>query len=170
MAMRNTHSTRRNMHCVLATLIVGAITVAASFTATPSTAADSKDPLANYRANVLACLNTVTKATCYIWFGDVWNKGDNKYLVMWDRGVQTEMPTVGGNYRLEGREGDLSFKNGQICLKPQANASKQYRTEAAGELYAGAGCYEFVAHQVGDKWTQKDSAGRELTFWLLQGR
>ncbi|MGC3979970.1 MAG: hypothetical protein QM808_01780 [Steroidobacteraceae bacterium] len=135
----------------------------------PARAADT-NPLADYQHNVLACLNTVTKATCYIWIGNVWKEGDNGYMVMWDRGVQTELPTVGGNFRVEGREGSYTYKDGKICLTPKANPQKKYKAEAQGEIYSGAGCYELPVHKVGDQWTQKDAQGREVKFWLLQGR
>ena len=36
----------------------------------PTRAADA-DPIAQYRHNVLACLNVTTRATCIIWFGNV---------------------------------------------------------------------------------------------------
>lgn len=135
----------------------------------PLSAADT-DPLAGYHHNVLACLNNVTKATCYIWIGNVWKEGDNGYLVTWDRGAQTELPTVGGNYRVEGRDGTYAMKDGKICLTPKSNPKKTYKAEDQGEIYSGSGCFEFPVHQVGDKWTQKDAKGREVTFWLLQGR
>jgi hypothetical protein len=128
------------------------------------------DPLESYHSNSLACLDNVTKATCYIWIGSVWRDGDRSYLVMWDRGPQTEMPTVGGNFRIEGREGTYRLKAGQLCLTPLRNDHKRYAMAEQGELYAGSGCYEIAAHNVGEKWTQTDARGRTVTFWLLKGR
>jgi len=153
-------------------LVCVAVTAAALFGVGMNGAvrAADNDPLASYHSNSLVCLDTITKASCYIWIGSVWKDGDHDYVVMWDRGAQREPPTVGGNFRLEGREGTYQLKGSRICLTPQHNRQKTYKAEQQGELYAGAGCYEIAAHAVGDKWTQVDSMGREVTFWLLKGR
>lgn len=149
-------------------VLLGWLLIAAGGCGALAQAAD--DPLSNYHGNSLVCLDSVTKATCYIWFGSVWKDGDQSYMVMWDRGVQTELPTVGGNFRIEGRDGTYKLKGGQLCLSPKSNPKKSYAMEKQGELYAGSGCYEVAPHAVGDKWTQKDAQGREVTFWLLKGR
>lgn len=160
--MMNTHRPLR-LRLALATLTL------ALASGMPTRAADA-DPIAQYRHNVLACLNVTTRATCIIWFGNVWKEGDNGYVVMWDRGPQAELPTVGGNFRMEGRDGKLSFRKGQVCLKPNPARGAKFFTDKDGELYAGAGCYELAAHAPGEQWTQRDAKGREVKFWLLPGR
>jgi hypothetical protein len=57
----------------------------------------------------------------------------------------------------------------QLCLQPD-QSSGSYDSERAGELFAGAGCYPFALHQLGARWTETDSQGRQNTLWLVAGR
>ncbi|MGC3980482.1 MAG: hypothetical protein QM808_04400 [Steroidobacteraceae bacterium] len=134
--------------------------------AASSAAADS--PLTAYYGNTLLCQNQSSKAICHIWLNQ-----DGSYFLMYDRGVQADVPTgAKGNYRIEGRRGTYELKGAagayQVCLQPNAVDGKQFAIETAGEIYAGKSCYVLPEKQVGDSWMQS-SGSQQYKMWLVKG-
>jgi hypothetical protein len=133
-------------------------------------AAGAAEPvLAAYFGNSLLCKDETTGAVCHLWLD-----ADGSYFLMYDRGVQQQLPTVGGNFRLEGRRGHYSLQGRgaatRLCLRPEPSSQKHYAIEAGHELFAGASCYGLAAGKhVGDTWEQVD-AGRTYKLWLVRGR
>lgn len=135
-------------------------------------AADKKvavtDPVANYYDNTLTCQNQVTKAVCRVWLNR-----DGRYYVFYNLGAQPKMPDINGPFQINGRTGTYTIRNddGQtrLCLWVEAPRIK-INAEQQREMYSEATCYPFTPHKVGDKWSEKDLLGRDLTLWLTEGR
>lgn len=140
------------------------------FTANICTVGAADDPLAAYYGNTLLCQNQSTRAVCHVWLNP-----DKSYFLMYDRGVQKEVPTTGknGNYRIEGRRGtyELKGKPGayEVCLKPNAVPDKKFAIEVAGEIYAGKACYVLPEHKVGESWMQTVAGDKQYKMWLVKG-
>lgn len=126
------------------------------------------DPLANYYENTLACQNQQSKAVCRLWLNR-----DGRYYVFYDLGPQAKMADIDGPFRIEGREGTFTLRRDggkyQLCLWVAAPRIL-LGAEREQELFSEARCYPFTPHQVGDRWSQSDPAGRDNTLWLLKGR
>lgn len=132
-------------------------------------AAGADDPLANYYDNTLIWQNPATHA-----IGRLWLERDGHYFAFYNVGAQSQPATPDGPFQVQGREGTYTLRTAgsgwRLCLWP---AAPRIRIGAEGqrELYAGADCYLFSPHAVGDSWTESaDSAGRDYRFWLARGR
>jgi len=136
--------------------------------AAPAARAADDSALAPYFNNSVICRDDTTHAVCHLWLNP-----DHTYFLMYDRGVQPVPATPGGIFRVEGRDGSYRLEQTaggtQLCLAPNHVPGKVFQIEKAREIYGGAGCYPFAPHQVGDKWTVQDAAGRTVTEWLVSG-
>lgn len=128
------------------------------------------DPLSAYYGNTLLCQNQSTKAICHVWLNQ-----DKSYFLMYDRGVQKEVPVTGNNanYRIEGRRGtyELKGKPGayEVCLKPDNVPNKKFAIETAGEIYAGKACYVLPERKLGESWLQTAAGDKQYKMWLVKG-
>lgn len=144
------------------------VTVVSAFGATSSMAAD--DSISAYYGNTLLCQNQTSKAICHVWFNQ-----DGTYFLMYDRGVQPDVPVTGNNanYRIEGRKGTYTVqgKSGayEVCLKPDVVPGKKFAIEAASEIYAGKSCYVLPEHKVGESWMQTAGGNQQYKMWLVKG-
>lgn len=156
--------TMTKLFALMLSLAAGAVAVAAD-KKTPAPA----DPLANYYDNTLSCRNEVTKAICRVWLNR-----DGKYFVFYNLGAQPKAPDINGPFQINGRAGTYTVRTGasgqvKLCLWVEAPRIK-ILAEQKQEMYSQATCYPFTPHKVGDKWTEQDLQGRELTMWLTEGR
>lgn len=123
---------------------------------------------AAYLDNSVVCHDPVTGATCQLMLD-----AGGRYIVAINRGMQPLMPSIDGPWQIEGRTGHYMLRQfgtaTQLCLQPDPG-SGSYDSERAGELFAGAGCYPFTLHTLGDRWSETDSRGRQNTMWLVAGR
>lgn len=130
--------------------------------------AAEESPLTQYYGNTLLCQNQTSKAVCHLWLNE-----DGSYFLLYDRGVQPDVPVAGGNFRVEGRRGKykLQGKAGayQVCLTPDAVKAKTFKIEEAKEIYGGKACYALPEHKVGEKWTQAGDGGQQYKMWLVKG-
>ncbi|WP_068089771.1 hypothetical protein [Novosphingobium rosa] len=121
-----------------------------------------------YLTNSVVCHDPATGATCQLML-----EADGRYIVVINRGQQPQMPSIDGPWQIEGRTGHYKLRRPggatQLCLQPD-NGSGSYDSERAGELFAGAGCYPFTLHALGERWNETDSQGRVNTLWLVAGR
>lgn len=126
------------------------------------------EPLAQYFGNSVLCRDESTGAVCHFWLN-----ADRTYFLMYDRGAQKQAPTVGGDFRLEGRQGRYTVQQdgtgAKVCLQPESVPDKQFAIEADKELFAGAACYVLATDKhAGDSWEQTDQ-GRTYKLWLVRG-
>jgi hypothetical protein len=156
-------------HCVsgFVTALFAVLSVSCVHAAQPVQAV-SVDPLANYYANTLTCRNEVTQAICRVWLNR-----DGQYFVFYNLGKQPKAPDINGPFQINGRTGTWTVRPDgagvKLCLWVAAPRTK-ILAEQQKEMYSEATCYPFTAHKVGDKWTDKDLQGREVTMWLTEGR
>ncbi|MFT3807383.1 hypothetical protein [Arenimonas sp.] len=126
------------------------------------------DPLASYYGNTLLCQNQSSKAICHLWLNP-----DRTFFVMYDRGVQPDVPVAGGNFRIEGRRGtyQLQGKPGayEVCLKPDSVPGKKFAIEMTGEIYGGKACYALPERQLGSSWMHSTADGKQYKMWLVKG-
>jgi len=136
--------------------------------AAPGARAADAEALTPYFNNSVICRDDVTHAVCHLWLNP-----DHTFFLMYDRGVQPVPATPGGDFRVEGRDGNYRLEqtasSTELCLSPNKVPGKVFQIEKAGELYGGPGCYPFAPHQVGDKWVVQDARGRTVTEWLVSG-
>ncbi len=146
--------------------LLGAAAVACML-AVPASAADA-DPLAAYYDNTLVCQNQVTKAKCRLWLNRT-----GKFYVFYDLGSQPKKPDINGPFQINGREGTYTLrKDGakyKLCLWPAAPRI-YINAEQQREVFTDAGCNDFTPHKLNDSWTDKDLVGRDVKFWLMEGR
>ena len=154
-------------------VVLGLIGIFASLMTLTASAADKKasapvDPLANYYSNTLTCRNEVTKAICRVWLNS-----NGEYFVFYNLGSQSKAPDINGPFQINGRTGSYTVRRDgdgvKLCLWVAAPRIK-ILAEQNQEMYSAATCYPFTPHKVGDKWTEQDLQGRELTMWLTKGR
>jgi hypothetical protein len=159
------HSMSRSIVCSL--MMTAALIQTTAWSAERAVAATT-DPLVNYYTNTLTCRNEVTKAICRVWLNR-----DGQYFAFYNLGAQAKAPDINGPFQINGRTGTWTVRpdgNGvKLCLWVAAPRTK-ILAEQRQEMYSEATCYPFTPHKVGDKWTEKDLQGRELTLWLTEGR
>lgn len=155
----------KNTDILKRVLLAGGAAIALSVTL----AAAEMEPLGSYYDNTLIWQNQTTKA-----IGRIWLNRDGKYYAFYDMGVQPVPPTANGPYRVQGREGTWTLRNGsapyQLCLWPRAPRIN-IGAAVQKELYAEGACYSFTPHAVGETWTENgDTTGRPYKFWFVKGR
>jgi hypothetical protein len=146
--------------------ILGAFAALAAVT--PEAIAADFTPLQSFFENTLICQDHDTKAVCHAWFNS-----DGSYYVFYDLGPQSKPAAIDGPFQFEGREGTYTLKlqgaGVEVCLRP-ATPVVALAAQHAQEFLSDAQCYPLALHNVGARWQQADSRGREYTFWLLAGR
>jgi hypothetical protein len=125
--------------------------------------------LRDYFDNTLIWRNQVTGAT-----GRIWLNPDGRYYSFYNLGPQPKPPDSHGPFQIEGRMGTFSLRAESsapmLCLSP-ASPRFDLGAQLQHELYSEALCYGFVAHAVGDIWTESaDPLSRSYKFWLVKGR
>ena len=133
-----------------------------------STSANAADPLANYYGNTLFCQNQETQAKCWLWL-----EPDGNYYAFYYLGRPDSAPAINGPFTVNGRDGTYTLRgdkeNYELCLWPAAPRIK-INAEQQQEIFAGDGCYPFEIKKVGSKWDGADLVGRQVRFWLMEGR
>jgi len=150
------------------TLLVSAAACFALGGARLASAADS-DVLSRYFANTLIWQNQNTHA-----IGRLWLNADGHYFAFYNLGPQAQMPDANGPFQVQGREGTYTLRHEdagyQLCLWPAAPRIA-IGAQRQGELYAGADCYAFTPHEVGEEWHATLAAGAaSYRFWFVSGR
>jgi hypothetical protein len=127
------------------------------------------DPFVTYYGNTLFCQIRDSATQCRLWIDP-----DGRYKLFYDLGPQLAPADVNtGPWRFESQEGHYRIQSNiagpQLCLTPNLQPVKLVIV-SEHMLYADARCYDLAAHELGERWNQRDSMARQYSFWLLKGR